>query len=194
MRLLKGAGCMGPCAARGAPQVGVGRKAVGGNAQGRGPGTGPVGVGLLLCACLTGPWREVNWFSEGGWCLREARHTRSKPRRRDRGHQPLFSRNESIPWQSGGIYGRYASTRSPQDLTRLFQAADRLPDEELEPSWNVASTNDVYAILERAGREGGDEVRRELRPPRWGLVPSWAKEPKIGARMVNAQVETVRPD
>ncbi len=43
--------------------------------------------------------------------------------------------------------GRYASTRSPQDLTRLFRATDWLPDEKLAPSWNVAPTDDVYAIL-----------------------------------------------
>lgn len=30
-----------------------------------------------------------------------------------------------------------------------------------------------------------------MRPLRWGLVPSWAKEPKIGTRMINARVETV---
>ncbi|MGW8799268.1 SOS response-associated peptidase [Streptomyces sp. NPDC055775] len=87
--------------------------------------------------------------------------------------------------------GRYASTRSPQDLTRLFQATDWLPDEKLAPSWNVAPTDDVYAILERAARGEGDEVRRELRPLRWGLVPSWSKDPKVGARMINARVETV---
>ncbi|MER7812214.1 SOS response-associated peptidase family protein [Streptomyces sp900116325] len=63
--------------------------------------------------------------------------------------------------------GRHASTRSPQDLTRLFRATDWPPDERLAPIWNVAPTDDVYAILERAGREGGDEVRRELRPLRW---------------------------
>ncbi|GAA1535057.1 SOS response-associated peptidase [Streptomyces albidochromogenes] len=87
--------------------------------------------------------------------------------------------------------GRYASTRGPQDLTRLFHVTDWLPDETLAPSWNVAPTDTVYAILDRAGREEDDEVRRELRPLRWGLVPSWAKDPKAGARMINARLETV---
>ncbi|MEU8456407.1 SOS response-associated peptidase [Streptomyces griseoaurantiacus] len=91
--------------------------------------------------------------------------------------------------------GRYASTRSPEDLTRLFEVTDVRPEETLAPSWNVAPTDRVWAVLERAPRPGGEEdpgpVRRHLRPLRWGLVPSWAKDVKIGARMINARVETV---
>ncbi|MGW6568904.1 SOS response-associated peptidase [Streptomyces sp. NPDC054975] len=88
--------------------------------------------------------------------------------------------------------GRYASTRSPQDLTRLFQVTDWRPDEALAPSWNVAPTDEVYAVLERTARDDDrDAVRRELRALKWGLVPSWAKDPKSGARMINARVETV---
>ncbi|MZD08926.1 SOS response-associated peptidase [Streptomyces sp. SID5785] len=87
--------------------------------------------------------------------------------------------------------GRYASTRAPQDLTGLFAVTDWRPEETLAPSWNVAPTDPVYAVLERPAREDGDEVRRELRVLRWGLVPSWSKDPKSGARMINARVETV---
>jgi putative SOS response-associated peptidase YedK len=89
--------------------------------------------------------------------------------------------------------GRYVSTRSPQDLTRLFHVTDWRPDETLAPNWNVAPTDDVYAVLERTPRQDDDAapVRRELRPLRWGLVPSWAKDPKVGSRMINARVETV---
>ncbi|MDT9688923.1 SOS response-associated peptidase [Streptomyces sp. P9(2023)] len=87
--------------------------------------------------------------------------------------------------------GRYASTRSPADLTRLFQVTDWRPEEALAPSWNVAPTDEVYAVLERVARDEEDQVRRELRALTWGLVPSWAKDPKAGARMINARVETV---
>ncbi|WP_055554668.1 SOS response-associated peptidase [Streptomyces sp. NBRC 110028] len=90
--------------------------------------------------------------------------------------------------------GRYVSTRSPQDLTRLFGVLDWRSEETLEPNWNVAPTDEVYAVLERAPRrddDGASSVRRELRPLRWGLVPSWAKDPKIGSRMINARVESV---
>ncbi|MFI9247982.1 SOS response-associated peptidase [Streptomyces sp. NPDC053086] len=88
--------------------------------------------------------------------------------------------------------GRYVSTRRPQDLAQLFHADEWPATEALAPNWNVAPTNDVWAVLERTPRDDdGAAPARELRPLRWGLVPSWAKEPKIGARMINARVETV---
>ncbi|MFD7260400.1 SOS response-associated peptidase [Streptomyces sp. NPDC059874] len=86
--------------------------------------------------------------------------------------------------------GRYASSRAPEDLAGLFDAERDPGAAELGPSWNVAPTDDVWAVLERADRETG-EVARRLRPVRWGLVPSWAKDPTVGSRMINARVETV---
>jgi putative SOS response-associated peptidase YedK len=90
--------------------------------------------------------------------------------------------------------GRYVSTRSPEDLVQLFRVTDWPSEEALAPNWNVAPTDDVWAVLERTPR-GGDDTpvppRRQLRPLRWGLVPSWAKDVKIGSRLINARVETV---
>ncbi|MEU2288130.1 SOS response-associated peptidase [Streptomyces sp. NPDC013178] len=89
--------------------------------------------------------------------------------------------------------GRYVSTRGPEDLVRLFRVTEWRPEDALPPSWNVAPTDDVWAVLERTPREkeAAAPARRELRPLRWGLVPSWAKDVKIGARMINARMETV---
>ncbi|MEU9099590.1 SOS response-associated peptidase [Streptomyces sp. NPDC048361] len=89
--------------------------------------------------------------------------------------------------------GRYVSTRSPQDLVQLFQVTAFPPPEALAPSWNVAPTDDVWAVLERTPRtaDASAPAERQLRALRWGLVPSWAKDMKIGARMINARVETV---
>jgi putative SOS response-associated peptidase YedK len=78
--------------------------------------------------------------------------------------------------------GRYASSRKPDDLVSYFEVEDP-PEEVLDPSWNVAPTDKVYAVVQRE--------RRELRVLRWGLVPSWAKDPKVGARFINARQETV---
>jgi len=86
--------------------------------------------------------------------------------------------------------GRFVSTRSPQDLASVFDVPRWDPDRTLEPSWNVAPTDDVWSVLERVERETG-EITRQLRPLRWGLVPSWAKSLKTGAKMINARVETV---
>lgn len=56
------------------------------------------------------------------------------------------------------------------------------------PSWNVAPTNVMPVVLERVE---DDAPVRQLRPLRWGLVPSWAKDAAIGSRMINARAETI---
>ena len=87
--------------------------------------------------------------------------------------------------------GRYAASRSPDDLVEEFEVDDR-PEQMLPASYNVAPTQDVYAVLERPPRgEPEAPVRRALRAVRWGLVPSWATSPSIGSRMINARMETV---
>jgi putative SOS response-associated peptidase YedK len=101
--------------------------------------------------------------------------------------------------------GRYASSRRPEDLVEEFEIRP-LPDAgelaHLEPDFNVAPTKEVYAVLERPARRGDDgaggdrgddavEPERQLRVLTWGLVPFWAKDPKIGSRMINARMETV---
>ncbi len=85
--------------------------------------------------------------------------------------------------------GRYASSRRPEDLLEEFDVVDDRVRAPLEPDFNVAPTKDVYAVLERTSRDG--DPQRQLRSLRWGLVPSWAKDPSIGSRMINARMETV---
>ena len=83
--------------------------------------------------------------------------------------------------------GRYASSRSAQELADTFTATIHqgpMPG----PSWNVAPTQAVRVVLERV--DDGNAARH-LRAVRWGLVPAWAKDPGIGSRMTNARVETV---
>jgi putative SOS response-associated peptidase YedK len=48
----------------------------------------------------------------------------------------------------------------------------------------------VRIVVERAARDS-EEVTRSMRLARWGLVPSWAKDPGVGARMINARSETL---
>ncbi len=85
--------------------------------------------------------------------------------------------------------GRYASSRKPEDLAEEFEidrarAAESVP-EPLGADYNVAPTKSVYAVLTRP------DGPRDLRVLTWGLVPFWAKDPKIGSRMINARMETV---
>ena len=78
--------------------------------------------------------------------------------------------------------GRYVSASPPDEIARYFDAA--APEQVVDPNFNVAPTNDVYAVLENGG------VRR-VELLHWGLVPGWAKDPSIGSRLINARAETV---
>ena len=81
--------------------------------------------------------------------------------------------------------GRYASSRRPDDLVSWFDVEEP-PEETLAPSWNVAPTDPGYVVVQ--SKEGV----RQLRVLRWGLVPSWSKDAKGAARMINARQESVK--
>ncbi|WP_341925441.1 SOS response-associated peptidase [Nocardioides psychrotolerans] len=88
--------------------------------------------------------------------------------------------------------GRYASSRRPEDLVEEFEIVQSRVDTPLAPDFNVAPTKEVYAVVERPpSKEGEEPPERQLRVLRWGLVPSWAKDPSIGNKMINARMETV---
>jgi putative SOS response-associated peptidase YedK len=96
--------------------------------------------------------------------------------------------------------GRFVSARKRLELLEEFGVQrDRVTD-DLGPDYNVAPTKKIYAVLtskdraskDRASKDrAGQERERELRTVRWGLVPSWAKDAKGGARLINARAETV---
>lgn len=78
--------------------------------------------------------------------------------------------------------GRYSLTTPVEAVGRLFEVAER---PNLPPRYNIAPSQQAPVV--RADAAGG----RVLAPMRWGLIPSWAKEAKIGYRMINARAETV---
>jgi len=77
--------------------------------------------------------------------------------------------------------GRYAQRTDPKQLAKVFGVAE-VP--EVEPRYNIAPTQDIVAVQQTA-----DD--REMTFYKWGLVPSWAKDTSIGARLINARSETV---
>lgn len=77
--------------------------------------------------------------------------------------------------------GRFVSSSPPDEIARYFDAEAPI-EAALEPSYNVAPTDDVYVVL----ADGG--VRR-VAAHHWGLVPAWAKSPAIGNKMINARSE-----
>ena len=85
--------------------------------------------------------------------------------------------------------GRFVATATPAQLADYLHV-DEIRTEALEPSWNVAPTDAVYAVAE-SRPEPDANARRILGTYQWGLVPFWAKDPKVGARMINARAETL---
>lgn len=77
--------------------------------------------------------------------------------------------------------GRFALYTSPIALAKKFQA-ENVP--ELQPSYNVAPSQTIPLIRNEQGR-------RLFAMARWGLIPSWAKDIKIGYNTINARAETV---
>lgn len=82
------------------------------------------------------------------------------------------------------------STATPSQLADYLRADD-VRTEALDPSWNVAPTDAVYAVAERRSADDDAEATRLLGAYKWGLVPFWAKDAKGGARMINARAETL---
>jgi len=91
------------------------------------------------------------------------------------------------------VCGRYASSRKPEDLVEEFEVDRVVPEQALTPDYNVAPTKEVYAVMDRVPHDApeGTPPERRLTTLTWGLVPSWAKDPKIGSRMINARLETL---
>jgi putative SOS response-associated peptidase YedK len=88
------------------------------------------------------------------------------------------------------VCGRYTSTSAPADLAKVF-AVDDVKVDGLPRRYNVAPTQDVYAVAERRPTESGEKGRRQLGAFRWGLIPHWAKDSSVGNKMINARSEGI---
>jgi putative SOS response-associated peptidase YedK len=78
--------------------------------------------------------------------------------------------------------GRFTATFEFREIRIRWNLQHDLPS--FAPRYNVAPSQDVPVIVRKG--EGN-----EIMPMHWGLVPSWAKDPSIGQRMINARAETL---
>jgi putative SOS response-associated peptidase YedK len=81
--------------------------------------------------------------------------------------------------------GRFTLKATPEALNKLFPSL--FDGMELQPQYNVAPTQRVLAVRMRPGTTELETIRL-----RWGLIPSWAEDPKIRYRLINARLDTVR--
>jgi putative SOS response-associated peptidase YedK len=79
--------------------------------------------------------------------------------------------------------GRYRLSRRKQLVEEYFDTESDEP--EWTPRYNIAPSQPVPVI-----RQNPKEPRREFSLMRWGLIPSWAKDASVAARMINARSET----
>lgn len=79
--------------------------------------------------------------------------------------------------------GRFTLILPPELLAEIFGLAE-LP--RIEPRYNIAPTQQVAVI-----RTHADNEHREFVMLKWGLISSWAKDPSLGHKMINARSESV---
>ena len=78
--------------------------------------------------------------------------------------------------------GRFTQERPASELAEIFGAEPLVDDPGAH--YNVAPTDEASVVVQR-----GD--RRAVTAYRWGLIPHWAAEAKVGSRMFNARAETI---
>ena len=81
--------------------------------------------------------------------------------------------------------GRFTQKLTWRELHDLYRLLTDAPPDNVRPRWNGAPTQDFAAC------RLSDDGARTLCRLRWGLIPFWAKDTKIGARLINARAETV---
>ncbi len=78
--------------------------------------------------------------------------------------------------------GRFTLTVDPEELQQQFGLSEP-PPAELVPRYNIAPSQAVAVVA--------NSPDRKLELFQWGLIPSWAKDPKIGNKLINARAETL---
>lgn len=79
--------------------------------------------------------------------------------------------------------GRYSFTPLAEAIADKFQVKE-VP--EISPRYNIAPTQQIATVSVNS-----ESSERQLKMLRWGLIPSWAKDAKMGAKLINARAETV---
>jgi putative SOS response-associated peptidase YedK len=78
--------------------------------------------------------------------------------------------------------GRFTLRTNPREFAEIFSVIRQMED-DWRPAYNIAPTQSVVCVR--------DGEQREFFKAKWGLIPSWAKDAKIGNSCINARVETV---
>lgn len=87
------------------------------------------------------------------------------------------------------LYGEFACVEDDEHVDLVGGRFGEYGGDIARPRYNIAPTDQVPVVLERATDKDRSRPVRRLEAMRWGLVPSWAKDLSVGNRMFNARVE-----
>jgi putative SOS response-associated peptidase YedK len=90
------------------------------------------------------------------------------------------------PREDDRMCGRFTLRVPVKEMALVFDFETRSLFPAEVPRYNIAPTQPIAAVRVRPGHD-----QRELVALRWGLIPSWADDPAIGNRMINARAESV---
>lgn len=85
--------------------------------------------------------------------------------------------------EESGVCGRFTLTAEFQQIIDRFDIEVSMGGNEYHSNYNIAPTNSVVAVI-------NDGMKNRLGYLKWGLVPSWAPDEKIGSKLINARAET----
>jgi len=80
--------------------------------------------------------------------------------------------------------GRFTLTATFTEIIQRFEIDAAIQEELYNPNYNVAPSQSVLSVI-------NDGSKNRLGFLRWGLIPPWSKEMKIGYKMINARAETI---
>src|SRR5262245_30482692 len=155
--------------------------------------------GLLCWSCSVTRWGLSETAAAAGRVLGRRGRTRQRmSHHREGGCRKVGRKGEKMIGRVGIAENRPSRRRRPSDDSSmcgrflmmtsgpaLAERFDLSSFPELKPRYNITPSQQVPMV--RLGADGG----RQLELLRWGLVPSWADDPAIGYRMINARSETV---
>ncbi len=82
--------------------------------------------------------------------------------------------------------GRFTLTAPYDVIYNYFGISDQTPQPVFKPRYNIAPSQDIAVVMKLP-----DQPLRQLAIMHWGLIPHWAKDKKIGYKMINAKAETL---
>ncbi|ATH94568.1 SOS response-associated peptidase [Bacillus glycinifermentans] len=80
--------------------------------------------------------------------------------------------------------GRFTLFSNYETIIDRFDIGQTIPEEEYRPSYNIAPSQEILAVI-------NDGTVHRLGYLRWGLIPPWSKDEKVGYKMINARAETL---